>query len=297
MMTGQPAPTPPTAESGGAVEAPKQEALQSTPFSQLAKKEAEIVRQREIFKREKQAIEAEKTKLAEINKQIKLYEDTKKTDPIAALKMIGFSETDIFNYMAANEQKEPTPEERAAKAAEAAAEAKIKAFEEQQKQRIIAEQKERDTTLIKGFKSDIANTIKTNSEKYEYCNYYGPEAEALAYEITLATLKTSGGKDVLTPQEAIQMAEEYFENKDKEMATLKKRNPTPPPVEAPPSAERSRTVTPGFPNQEQPKPTVTKTRTLTNAATPTAASMRRTGPESREQKRERLMNALRNGSL
>jgi hypothetical protein len=294
MMTGQPAPTAPSpatpvADTTGG-------ALQSTPFNQLAKKEAELVRQKEQFKRERQTIEAEKVKLAEIQKQYNEYEEKKKSDPVAALKMLGFSETDIFNYMAANEKKEPTTEEKAAQAAAEAADARIKAYEEAQQKKIIEQETQRDNSLIAGFKSDISNAIKANVDKFEYCNYYGKEAEALAYEITLETLKTTQGKDVLTPSEALELAEEYFENRDKEMMTLKKRQPAVPVEKPAEPAERTRTVTPGFPNEKQPNPVVNKTRTLTSAATSSVASARLTKNETREQKRERLMDRLRNGT-
>ena len=275
---------------------PAQAPLQSTAFSQLAKKEAELVRQRSEFKKEQEATRLEKAKVEEYQKKIQAYEQAKQTDPVAALKMLGFSEQDIFNYMASQQKTEPTAEEKAAQAAAKAADEKIRAFEEQQTRRLLHEQQQKDQSLIAGFKSELGKALQQTKDSLEYCAYYGPEAEDLAYEITLAVVKESKGQEILTPHEALQMAEEYFEERDKEMSTLKKRKAQSVPIEAPKpkQPERTRTVTPADP-REAPKPTITKTRTLTNAATSTVASSRLTRNETREEKRERLIQALKDG--
>lgn len=271
--------------------------LQSTPFSHLAKKEAELVRQRTEFKREQETWGQERSRLAEAKKQYDQYNEAKKTDPVAALKMLGFSETDIFNYMANAQPPELSAEQKVVQAAEAAAEAKIKAFEDGQIKKQQDAQISQDRQLIQGFKTELAQTIEKNAEKYEYCAYYGPEAEALAYEITLAVVNDSKGADIITANEAVQMAEEYFEERDKEMNKLKKRNPTPAAPE--PKAEPTRTRTVSAPQtavSDIPKPTITKSRTLNNGISSTIASTRLARNETREQKRERLISALAGGA-
>lgn len=284
--------------------APAQEAsiqgspqLQSTPFNHLAKKEAEFVRKTQEFKKEQDTWGQERARLADAKKQYDQYNELKKTDPVAALKMLGFSETDIFNYMANAQPPELSTEQKAIQAAEAAADAKIKAFEDNQTQKQVQARQAQDQNLIQGFKSELNQTIAKNAEKFEYCNYYGPEAEALAYEITLAVVNDSKGADIITAQEAVQMAEEYFEERDKEMNKLKKRNPTPPSAEPKVEPTRTRTVSPpqASVGEGPPKPAITKTRTLTNGISSTIASTRHRMNETKEQKRERLIQALANG--
>lgn len=305
MLTGAPPPasdqtstlTPPPAAEGTVTTQPSQ--LQSTPFNHLAKKEAELVRQRNEFKKEQETLATERAQLQEAAKQYQAYEEAKKTDPVAALKMLGFNEADIFNYMAGQQPAELTPEQKAVQAAEQAADTKIKAFEAAQAKKEKDAQEAQDLGLIQGFKGEVTSVIQKNPEKYEYCAFYGKSAEELAYEVTLAVVKNSNGEDIITAQEAADMVEEFYEEQDKLMSSLKKRQPkvdsTVPTQKTEPT--RSRTVTPGNPNAEQPKPTVTVTRsrTLHNGATSTIAAARQTKNETRDQKRDRLIEALKNG--
>lgn len=269
------------------------EPLQSTPFSQHAKKEAELVRKQQEFKKEQETWGQERARLQDAKKQYDNYNELKKTDPVAALKVLGFSETDIFNYMANQQPVELTPEQRAVQAAEQAADAKIKAFEEAQTKKIKDAQVAEDKSLIDGYRSELVQTMQKDKDKFEYCSYYGREALDLAYETTLAVVKESGGNDVISAQEAMQMVEEYYEDKDKEMDRIKKRQSKIPAVAPPVPPARSRTLSGPAPQSEAPKPTITKTRTLHNGATSTLAATRLSNNESREQKRERLINALR----
>lgn len=274
-------------------EAPKEQ-LQSTPFSQLAKKEAEIVRQRQEMKRDQEVFASEKEKLRKVKDQYDEYQATKAKDPIAALKLLGFSEADIFNFMADKAPAELSQEEKAAKAAEAAADARIKAFEEGQTKRIADEQRQADQSLIQGYRADVSKVIKANPDQFEYCNYFGSVADEQIY---LTALELAKQGEAVSPKEIAEMVEDYYEQEDKAMSTIKKRNPVEAAApETPAPTDRSRTVTPGFPGEPQPKPTITKTRTLHSGATATAASSRQIRNETREQKRERLMEALRNGA-
>lgn len=305
MLTGQ-APSVAQTSTEGQVatvgpevpKAPDQGQLDSSRFAQLAKKEAQLVKEREETKRDREAIAAEKAKLKAIQEKFARFEEKRKTDGIAALKELDYTEADFFNWAAAQEKPEPTPEEKIAQAAEAAAEARIKKFEEEQQAKLAKEQAERDQSLITSFKSDISSALEASKEKLEYCAYYGPLAEELAYEFVVEAVRQSQGKDCPTAQEALEAVEAYYEEQDKAMSSIKKRSPqqqpTPEPEATGKAPERSRTVTPGYPKEEQPKPTINKSRTLSNAATATVASTR-PRVETREQKRERLMEYLRNG--
>jgi hypothetical protein len=266
--------------------------LDSSRFARLAKQEAENVKQRELIKAERAAVQADRDKLRPVWEQYENYQKTKATDPVAALKLMGFSETDIINYMAANDKPEPTAEEKAALAASKATEAALKAFTDNQAKLAQDTQTAKDTQIIQGYRSAIAKGIESDKEKFKYANHYGPAAEALAYEFALAVVAESKGTDVVSAAEAVQMVEDYYREQDESMSKLRAPKPESAPVAA--DASRSRTVTPGFPaSNDQPKPPITKTRTLTDASPASVAAARHLRNESREDKRERLIKMLK----
>jgi hypothetical protein len=271
--------------------------LKSTPFSRLAQQEAELVRRKQEFARERDQVNSEREKLLQVKKTYDEYLQAKQKDPIQALKMLGFTETDIINYLADQAPVEETPEQKAAKAGEAAAEAKIKAFEETQRKKGLEEQERADRALVDTYMSSVGQTLTANKDKFEYCNYFGDQAKEQIYETVKAVIALEG--EAITPMEAAEMVEAYYEETDKEMSTtIKKRQPkepTPAP-ETPDVITRTRTVTPGFPNEPQPNPVIQKSRTLHQAATSTMASARLNRNETKEQKRERLIEALRSGA-
>jgi hypothetical protein len=265
--------------------------LQSTPFARMANKEAEIVRQRNELKREQALISSEKEQIQKIKQQYDEYQTTKSKDPVAALKMLGFNEADIFNYMAASQPAELSPEQRAAKAAEEATQAKLTEFEKAQASRLETQQRESDKNLIQGYRSEVSKVVKSDPEEFRYCNYFGPAADAQIYEYVKAVANTEG--IAISPKQAAVEIEQYYREQDEAMDKIRRK---PAPVEASKPPERSRTLSPGFPGTEQPKPTITKTRTLHNATTSTVAATRLNRNETRDQKRERLVEALRNGA-
>ncbi len=289
-LTGQPVPSSPS-EPVVTETAPPVQDIPSKAFGHLAKKEAELVRLREEFKKEREMFTSERDKFTPVVKQYQEYVALKEKDPIAAMKMIGFSEADIFNYMSAQQPEELTPEQKAIQAAENAASAKIKEFEDNQAKKILEQQNASDAALIKEYRSNISSAIQGNKEKYEYCAHYGAVAEELIYETVLAVVSESGGKEVPTAEEATAMVEEFYEEQDKQMSQLKKRQPkvevtAPPPK---PETNRSRTIANSATPPSKP------VRTLSNSATATAASARPTVNETREQKRDRLIQMVLKG--
>lgn len=281
-------PLPPSGES--------QAELKSTPFQQFAKKEAEIQRRREEFKKEREEFEKERTR---VNGMAKTYDEflaKRKENPMDAMKMLGFSETEVFNYLAASEKPQLTPEEQMIQTAEKAADAKLKAYEEAQLKKEQEVQAKADQETIQDYKRQIGSLIAASPELYEYCHYYGPEAESLVYTLTKQSIMDSKGQDVLSTQEAVQMAEEYFETRDKEMNTLKKRKSwganQVDAIDAPLKAEVSPQVDRSPLSEKKPL-----NRTLTNSDRATVASTQVRQKETPAQKRERLMNALRNGKM
>lgn len=299
LATGQPAPTQTLAGSPGLQPAAEPAAapakLESERFAALARRETDLVKRQQLAKQEREAFEKERETFRPIADQYKQYQEMKVKDPVAALKLMGFSETDIINYLANESKPEPTAEERAVKAATEATEARIQAYEEAQAKKQSDEQKARDATTIQGFKSQIGGLIKADPIKFEYCAHYGPAAEELAYEFTKAVVLESKGTEIITAQEAIEMVEEYYEEQDKAMSALKKRQPKETPAVAPPdTAERTRTVTPGFPGEKQPPAPITRSRELSNGST-SPNSLRGRAGETRAEKKERLAEMLRQG--
>ncbi len=278
-------------------------ALKSTPFNQLARKEAELVKQRAEIKKEQEILAQQREETAKAQAQWNEFNALKATNPVEAFKKLGFSETDFFNFMAENPKPaEPTLEEKAAAAASKAADERIKAYEDQQAAKIKEDQNKHDQTLIETFKSSLGETVKANQEKYEYCSHYGAVAEDLAYEYVCAVIAESKGTEMPTAEEALQAIEEYYEEQDKAMMTIKKRQPkADPEVKAPEAAptsvvpQRTRTVTAADPSAPPPNPVITRSRTLSSGNTATISSAKPKGPESPAQKRERLEQWLRTG--
>lgn len=266
------------AEGTLAPEAPKE--LESTRFTHLAKKESALVKERESFKREKQEFESQREKLTAAEKRVQEFEALKQKDSVAALKFAGFSDTDVMNYLAAAEDKS-TPEEKAAKAAQG----EIQKFRDEQTKKETEAQTKRNKEVIGKFKNDITKHISNDKDKYEYCNFNGSIAEELILETVSQVFEDT--KQIISVEEAAQMVEEYYEGLDKQMSTLKKRQPREAVQEAKKQVEMLKAeVSPGQPNRT--------TKTLSNRATATVAS---TIPktETRSQKRERLIQKLAAG--
>jgi hypothetical protein len=271
--------------------------LKSTPFTQMAKKEADIVRMREEIKRDRDLINSEREQLGKIKSTYDEYVATKSKDPIAALKMLGFTEADVLNYLANEQPEEQTPEQKAIEAAQKATEERLKAFETAQEQKIREAEKKADQQLVQSYRNDVAKIVKADPDQFEYCNYFGESAQEQIYLTAKEIAKTG---EAVSPAEITQMIEDYYEQEDRAMSQLKKRNaflkPQPAEGEVMANEERTSKITPGFPNEPQPKPVITRTRTLHSAATATSASARMVRNETSSQKRERLMEALRNGA-
>lgn len=276
VATGTPAPVPavtpptPTVEPAGTnpiTAEPK--SIDSERFARLAKKEQQLVKEREAFKKEQESHKSERQKMLDIKKKIDDFEVMKQKDPVAALKQLGFTEADIVKFVEGNQPRELTVEEKAQKIAQE----EVKKFKDEQSAKAQKDQEVRDTALIKQFKSNINKTIVTDKDKYEYCNYYGPQAEELIYSTVEQVLKDTG--EVISTTEAAGLVEDFYENQDKAMNSLKKRTP-----------KQDAKV-------ETPAPIPAKSRTLTNKVAPTTASTTTTTKkESHSEKKERLVKEI-----
>jgi len=254
--------------------------LESTRFSHLAKKEAALQKDREAYKKDQAEIASEKEKLKSVQTQINDFLAMKDKDPVAAIKLLGFSETDLFNFIAAQEDNS-TPEERAAKAAQA----EIKKFTDAQEAEKSSAQKERDARAIADFKKGIGDTMTANAEAFEYCNYKGPEAIELALEtvteVLTEELKVNPEAQPISAKDALEMVEKYYEQEDQGMNSLKKRQPKEPLVEQP---KKEEPLKPQVSPRPLAKPTLSNKTGATIASTVAAPKN-----ETREQKRDRLI--------
>ncbi len=277
---------------------PLQDELQSSRLAILAKKEAKLQKEREAYQRQREEWMKEKQQADEYLKRGREFDETRKSDPVAALKMIGFTDAEIMNYLAGQASKaDPTPEDIARKAAQE----EIQKLKEEQTEAQKKQETARNERLVQNLKGQISNAIKSEAEKFEYCAFEGPAAEDLAYEIIVETLKESD--ELITAEEALQLAEDYYEMRDKEMSRLRKRqaglSAEAPAVEAAPidaEKEAPSSMKRGLPPKTNVAPPA-RAKPLTNQVTANAPSVSAPRRETREEKKERLAEALRRGYL
>ncbi len=257
--------------------------LVSTRIAQIARKEARYREEQEAYKKNKAEFDPFFAKYKE-------FEAMKAKDPVAAIKMLGFSDTDYVNFIAAQEDKS-TPEERAARIADA----KIAEFKAEQAKEKQTEESRRNEESIGQFKKNIGITLKTDADRFEMCNFYGEAAEALIFQTVQEAyqedLKTNPAAEPMTAEAAADLVEKYYEEHAESMKKLKKFNKA---AEETP-AEVAPVKRPEPVKVEQLRAEVSaQPKTLTNKVGATATS---TAPkiESRAEKRERLMRALANG--
>lgn len=269
------------------VEDPK-DTLDSDRFAKIAQREAKLQKDRETFKSEQQKLYEEKNQLKSVQEKIQAFEKLRAENPIEAMKTLGFSEEDVFNYMAS--KPELTPEQKAELAGRQAAQKEIDDFKKLNAETEKKAAQERDDKAINAFKGEIGKSFKDKPDQYEYCNFNGPIAEELVYETVLEIMKEE--KDILPHkalQEALDLVESYYEDEDKEMQAIKKRKKILG-VEEKPVVEEPVKVNSKAAAKVAAKPVPT----LTNKANVTAAGTQTKG-ESPSQKRERLENWLRTG--
>lgn len=269
---------------------PVKDELVSSRIAQIARKEAKYREEQEALKKEREELHKSKSEFDPFYAKYKEFEAMRAKDPVAAIKMLGFSDTDYVNFVAAQEDKS-TPEERAEKIAEA----KIAEFRAEQTKEKQGEESRRNEESISGFKKNIGITIKTDPDRFEMCNFYGEAAETLIFQTVQEAyqedLKTDPAAEPMTAEAATDLVEKYYEEHTEELKKLKKFNKQ---AEAEPEAIVER---PAAKKVEQIKVEVSPgMKTLTNrvASTPAATSLKK--PETRAEKRERLMRALASGT-
>ena len=255
--------------------------LQSTRFAQLSKKESELVRQREAFKTEQAAFIAERDRQNSIGKKWQDLEDLKSKDPVAAMKAAGFTDTDLVNFFAAQEDTR-TPAEQAQQATQA----ELKKWEDARAAEAKEAQSKSYAQTLTQFKQNISATIAADPVKYEFCAYNGPIAEDLIYETVAAVLESD--KVIISTKEAAEMVETYYEEQYNSLKALKKVQPKQEVVEEKVEPQRTRTL------QAKPEEARPASKSITSRHTATVASTIQR-KETASEKRERLIRTL--GSL
>jgi len=252
-------------------------------LSIIIKKEAEIFKAREAIKKQQADLATKEKQYNEVIKRVQDFEDLAKKDKVSALKMLGWSDTDIVNIMN-TEPTKPTAEEIAARIAEE----KINSFKAEMTEKEKKAAAERDTQLVSNFKNELADTLKKDAEKYKFAAHRGKEAELQAMAIIEQNLKLTNGEELISIEEALQMTNDLFKQ-DYESARKLFDEPAAAPVEPP---RKEMTGKPPVSNIPAPKP-----KTLTNAVSATATSTPITMNETRAQKRERLIEAIKTHGL
>lgn len=248
----------------------------------LLKKEVRLVKEQEAFKLKQREWE-EKVKRADaLLERDRQFDETKKKDSFAALKMLGFTDTEIVNGLAAATPSEKTAEETAEEIARRVLKENNDALDVKAKE---AEAK-KNVEVIDRFQKSIGSMIDANPDKYEFCKFNGSAAQELIYETVAETLKDSG--KLLTVSEATDLVEKYYEDRSAEMTKLKKLSPKEAVTEAKTEPKRETVVQPKV-DDNKPRPT----KTLTNRVASTVTTGQRS--ESPSEKRERLAQVLRSG--
>lgn len=275
-----PIPTEGSSENSPSTSITSTPTIDAQRLAKQARREAEIQAKREQFKREQQEFQSTKQRADEILKKAQEFETTRTKDPVQALKMLGFNEAEIINFLTANDPVEKTPEQKAAEAAQA----EIKKFQEDQEKKQQEQVKAQHKQVIDNFKKNITTTIAKNAEKYEFCAYEGTAAEELIFETVSACLaedrKTNPNAEAISIEEAAQMVEDFYEQDYKEKSgKLKKLKPADPPK-----------------TEEPVKAPIQSPRTLSNRVTATVASTA-TKAETPSQRRERLIKQIKEHGL
>ena len=257
----------------------------------IIKKETQIFKDREQLKKAQAEATESKRQSDEIISRVRAFEDKAKTSKVDALKMLGWTDTDIINLINADKPNAPTAEEIAAKVADE----KVKGLDDKWTQKEKKAQEDRDAQEISTFRGEIGSTLKSEASKYKYAASEGREAELQAWAIILQNLKATAtpenpSGEVLTIGEALEITDEYYkmkyESKRKLFEEPKVQIETP---EAP-AKPAGGTFAGRAPVSNTPQPP----KTLTNAVAPTSrAAATTTTRETPEAKRARLADMIR----
>jgi hypothetical protein len=262
--------------------------IQDERFKHLSQKEVQIQQQREQLKKDREAFEVERSKLKPAQDEFARFTELKKTNPVEAFKLLGFTETDFINW-ASSQQDTRTPAEIAADTARA----EIQKDRTAQAKQAEEAQQQRNAEVLAKFDKDVTAHILSDKDSYEFCNFHGKAAEELIKEYVTEVLTSQN--ELISIKEAADAVEQYYYDMALDQAKLKKLAPKPstPEQETPGQSkpvERVRTLVPKEEEAPKPKP---PSRTITNRVTASTSSAVPKN-ETKEQKRQRLIGMLSN---
>lgn len=271
----------------------------STQFTALARREAKLVQDRERIKKEQEEFAPVKTKAEQLAQRLERFEQLKDTDAIGALEALGYSETQIFNILSTQAEKEKanetlTPEEKATRAAQKVID-DHKAEIARENETKVAQS---NAAAINRLKGNITSHLETNKDLLPYCEFNGALAEDLVFSTIAQVLRDTTEYDaenritkpgeLISVDEAYQMVEGFYKEEDEAMTKkIKVRGGT----------KQEEPLEPTTKTKEEPlKPQVNpgmpgKTLAGTKVNTTTTIPRR----ETSEQKRDRLISKLRAG--
>lgn len=193
---------------------PEQERPRADRFAVLARKEAELHRQR-------QAIRQQQAELARQADEIRAFQEAKRgavTNPIEALRALGLSYDDVTKYVL--NENQPTPDLEIKSLRQELEEFKQQARQEQEQtreQQKIAMQREQ-AAIIEQFRAEVADYVREHAETYELTNLYNG-AHLVSGVIEEHFEQT---KKLLSNAEAAKLVEEYFEDLARKAQATKK---------------------------------------------------------------------------
>ena len=260
------------------VEAPKPPDRLAPKFQALLRRERTAVDRERTAKTQEDSLQIRLKDIEDRELRIKEFESIKEKNPTKALELLGLSYQDLTQILLA---EGTIPAEVEVKRVEGKLNDFLKNQElaEQrrlQDEKLAAEQKE--SQLTNEFKSEIANYIQDNSERYELIAF--EQSQELVYDVIDGHYERTknpetGLGEILTIAQGADKVEEFLEKKYDKARTLKKMQAL--------LAPRQET------NAPKPKPTDSqKPKTLTNSMSATQMPQR-TGPITDE---ERIRRAI-----
>lgn len=209
-----------------------------------------------LSRREKMLRDQEKsyaTRVSELEQKLKAYEEQSKNqvntldrfkkEPLKVMEEAGLTYEELSEIILNNNN--PTPEMLIKRTREELESNYKKDIEQLRQQLQDKEQKEQDARVeaIKGQYMEQLSTFVNGSEKYELIQ--ANDAVSLVYDVVEAAYESSGGKTIMSMEEASNRVETYLENQAKKIFELKKFKQTSQP---PKEQDKAKTAAPTLSN-------------------------------------------------
>ena len=200
-------------------------------FQVLAKKEKQMLMRARETKAREQAL-AQREAIIQRHEQL---EAEGKKNPMAILGALGWDYDKLTQYHLAGGQM--TPEMLANQALQQTKELQQKMQDQETKraEEELARTKAQQDELAQGFKDEIADTISSNLEEFEFINLFG--MQDLVYETIRENFNKN--KKIMDIKEAAKLVEQYLEEEEAERFTKSKKFQSKLGVKADPAKEQT----------------------------------------------------------